>query len=247
MNNHSNQINNWSLLGFFMSFLKRNKAVIVSIFVLPLLFILILALNYKSILSQANGIMTILILWLIQSSSFALQSFLAILLDFKQSIIFRRIGLTRIKKINFLIMASLFNLILMVISDLFIFLVAIILLLAFHKTAIINSIFIWQFVLVILITLAFLVLFTSIALVMAVFIKTRTGHTISSLIVTFLITIPLFILIFFLNSITNSENGLFVQVGLTNLLLIFFGIFIGISLISVLLYYISWKYLKWYD
>jgi|GEM_PF-963964 len=45
-----------------MSFLKRNKAVIVSMFVLPLLFILILALNYKSILSQANGIMTILIL-----------------------------------------------------------------------------------------------------------------------------------------------------------------------------------------
>lgn len=242
MNNQATQINSWSLLAFFMTFLKRNKAVIVSVFILPLVFIAILGANYKNIIvGQTNGFLTILILWLIQSSSFALQGFLAILLDLKQSIIFRRIGLTRIKKINFLIMASLFNMILMVISDIFILLVSVILLAAFHQTAFLNSIFAWQFALVVIITLVCLVLFTSIALVMAVFIKTRTGHTISSLIVTFLIMIPLFILIFFLREITNHN----ISIAIT--LAIFFGIFVGLILISVLLYYIARKYLKWYE
>lgn len=249
MNNKPSTINSWSILSLFLSYLKRNKAVVVSMFLLPTIFIIALGFNYKTILVSTNnsGMLIILILWLIQSSSFAMQSFLAILLDFKQSIIYRRIGLTRIKKINFLIVSTIFNLILMLISNLFIFLVVIILLAAFKFNEVLSSIFNWQLALIVLISLAALVLFSSIALIMSVFIKTRTGHAISSTIVTFLITLPLFTLIFFLNSILNVDNGLLGKVGLTNLLLIFFGSFVGINLISVLLYYLSWKYFRWYE
>ncbi|MDQ7982755.1 MAG: hypothetical protein REH79_00860 [Spiroplasma sp.] len=249
MNNKTKTIDNWSVLTIFTSYLKHNKAIIVSMFLLPIIFIAVIGANYKVILpsTNSNGALVILLLWLVQSSSFALQTFLSILLDFKQSIIYRRIGLTRIKKINFLIIASIFNLMLMLISNLFIFLVVIILLFVFKLTTIINSIFNWQFILIIVLMVTCLILFTAVAVIMAVFIKTRTGQTIASLIVTFLITIPLFTLVFFLNTIVNSDKGLIGQIGLTNLLIIFFGSFVAINLISTLLYYISWRYFKWYE
>lgn len=242
------KVNNWGILSLFNSYLKHNKSIIFSMILVPIIFIAAAAANYTVIFQgNVSGALILMILWLVQSASFAIQTFVAMILDFKQTIIYRRIGLTRIKKINFLIMATIFNLILMLLSNLFIFSVIVILAIAFQEYNFLNSIFQWQFALMILFTLACLILLTGVALLMAVFIKSRTGQTIAGLIVNFLIVIPLYILIFFLHSFASDTNAIIDKIGLFAFLGTFFAIFIFINLISVLLYYISWKYFKWYE
>ncbi|MBE4703908.1 hypothetical protein [Spiroplasma platyhelix] len=249
MTNKTLTINNWGILNLFTSYLKHNKAIIFSMFLLPLIFIVAVSVNYNTIMGNENvsPALIIMLLWLVQSTSFAVQTFLTILLDFKQSIIYRRIGLTRIKKVNFLIMSSIFNLILMTISNFFIFLVIIILAIAFKENNLLNAIFQWQMLLSILFTLACSVLLTSVALLMSSLIKTRTGQTISALIVNFLIILPLFVLIFFVHSLSNSTSQLIDSIGLGGVIGIFVGAFVLINLISVLLYYLSWKLFRWYE
>lgn len=247
MTNKSLTINNWGILNLFTSYLKHNKAIIVSMFLLPIIFVVVVSVNYSTIMGNGtvNPALVITILWLVQSASFAIQTFLTILLDFKQSIIYRRIGLTRIKKINFLIMSSIFNLILMIASNFFIFLIILILAIAFKENTLLNGIFQWQMLLAVFFTLACLVLLTSIALLMSALIKTRTGQTISALIVNFLIIIPLFTLIFFLNSFNSGQ--LVDQIGVGGVVGIFAGAFIAINLISALIYYLAWKFFRWYE
>lgn len=247
MTKKMSKINNWGILNLFVSYLKHNRAIIVSMFVLPAIFIIAVAINYKAVLGNntVNPALIIMLIWIVQSASFAVQTFLTILLDFKQSIIYRRIGLTRITKIKFLIISSIFNLILMLISNIFILVVILILALAFKQNTLLQGIFNWKMVLVILFTLACLILLTSVAILMSVIIKTRTGQTISSLIVNFLIIIPLFILIFFLNALSSSANQIINNIGTFGLVAIFTGTFILLNLISVLLYYISWKFFSW--
>lgn len=249
MTSKSVKINNWGILNLFTSYLKHNKAILFSIFLLPVIFIIVVSVNYKTI--SGNGAVSpaliLMLLWLVQSASFAIQTFLTILLDFKQSIIYRRIGLTRIKKVNFLIMASIFNLILMFISNFFIFLVATILAIAFKEDTLLNGLFQWDMLIAIVFTLACTVLLTSIALLMAAIIKTRTGQTISALIVNFLIIMPLFILIFFVNSFAVSSDQVIDNIGIGGLIGIFIGVFVGVNLISVLIYYLTWKFFKWYE
>lgn len=243
------KINNWGILNLFTSYLKRNRAIIVSMFLLPLIFIVVVSLNHKAVIGagKISPAWTLMLLWLVQSTSFAIQTFLTILLDFKQTIIYRRIGLTRIKKIKFLIMSSLFNFVLMIISNFFIFLVIIIILIAFKQNTLLNGIFHWELLVAILFTLTCLVLLTSIALLMSIIIKSRTGQTIASLIVNFLIIIPLFILIFFLNTFIGSSNQIVDSIGVGGIVGIFCGAFALINLISGLLYYLSWKLFKWYE
>lgn len=242
-------INNWGILSLFTSYLKHNKAIIVSMFLLPIIFIVAVSVNYKTIMGNGsvNPALIIMLLWLVQSASFATQTFLSILLDFKQTIIYRRIGLTRIKKINFLIMSSIFNLVLMILSNFFIFIVILILAIAFKQNDLLNAIFQWQMLLSLLFTLACLVFLTSISLLMAALIKTRTGQTISALIVNFLIIIPLFVLIFFLNSLSEGTNQIIDNIGVGGIIGIFAGVFVLINLISAILYYLSWKLFKWYE
>ncbi|MGL5268556.1 MAG: hypothetical protein ACRC8P_02175 [Spiroplasma sp.] len=246
MKNKTTKINNWGILNLFTSYLKHNRAIIISMFILPLIFIITIGINYKAVM-DANPGLIIMLLWIIQSASFAIQTFLTILLDFKQSIIYRRIGLTRIKKINFLIMSSIFNLILMFISNFFSLLIILILAIAFKENTLLKGIFHWQMLLIILFTIACLILLTSVTLLMSVLIKTRTGQTISSLIVNFLIIIPLFVLIFLLNFLSNSSNQLIANIGVGGIIAIFISTFSFINLISVLLYYLSWKFFKWYE
>lgn len=248
MTNIAKKINNWAILNLFNNYLKHNKAILLSMFLVPMIFIAVSVANYKTIMQgNVNGGLILMMLWLVQSASFAIQTFVAILLDFKQTIIYRRIGLTRIKKIHFLIISSIFNLILLFLSNLFIFCVIIILAISFKENALLTSIFQWQFALIVLFTIACSVFLTSIACLMAVFIKSRTGQTIAGLIVNFLIIIPLFVLIFFLHNFTNNINTIINQFGLGGFLGIFFAVFVGVNLISILLYYISWKFFRWYE
>lgn len=247
MTKKMNKINNWGILNLYISYLKHNRAIIFSIFVLPAIFIIAVAINYKAVLGNntVSPALIIMLIWIIQSASFAVQTFLTILLDFKQSIIYRRIGLTQIKKIKFLIISSIFNLILMLISNIFILVVILILALAFKQNTLLQGIFNWKMLLVILFTIACLILLTSVAILMSVIIKTRTGQTISSLIVNFLIIIPLFILIFFLNALSSSTNQVINNIGTFGIVAIFTIIFILLNLISALLYYLSWKFFSW--
>lgn len=248
MTNKTFTINNWGILNLFTSYLKHNKAIIVSMFLLPIIFIVTVSVSYTTIMGSGNvsPALVIMLLWIVQSASFAIQTFLTILLDFKQSIIYRRIGLTRIKKVNFLIMSSIFNLVLMIISNFFVFLIILILAIAFKENTLLNGIFQWQMALSVLFTLACLVLLTGIALLMSTLIKTRTGQTISALIVNFLIIIPLFVLIFFLHNI-SSTNQLIDSIGVGSFIGIFIGAFLLINLISAVIYYLAWKFFKWYE
>lgn len=248
MTNKATRINNWGILNLFASYLKHNKAILFSMFFLPLIFIIAVSANYQLVMGDnVSPAVVLMLLWLVQSASFAMQTFLTILLDFKQSIIYRRIGLTRIKKINFLIMASVFNIILMTISNFFIFVVTLILAIAFKQNALLNGIFQWETLLLVLFTFICLVFLTSIAVLMAALIKSRTGQTISALVVNFLIIIPLLILIFFLHSISSNTSQLVDQLGVGGIIGIFIGVFLLISLISSLLYYLAWKFFKWYE
>lgn len=249
MTNKTVSINNWGILNLFTSYLKHNKAILFSMFFVPLIFIIAVSVNYQLVMGngQVSPAVVLMLLWLVQSASFAMQTFLTILLDFKQSIIYRRIGLTRIKKSNFLIMASIFNIILMTISNFFIFVVTLILAIAFKQNALLNGIFQWETLLLALFTFICLVFLTSIAVLMAAIIKSRTGQTISALIVNFLIIVPLLILIFFLHSISNNTSQLVDQLGVGGVAGIFIGVFLLISLISCLLYYLAWKFFRWYE
>lgn len=252
MKNKVNKINNWGILNLFISYLKHNRAIIISIFVLPLIFVIAIIINYKTVVGEENVNpnlinLIIMLLWIVQSASFAIQTFLTILLDFKQSIIYRRIGLTRIKKINFLIMASIFNLILMSISNCFIFLIIIILAISFKEENLLQAIFQWQLFLSILFTFSCLIFLTSVSILMSVLIKSRTGQTIASIIVNFLIIIPLFILIFFLNIFTKDTSSLFNNLGTGSTIAIFCSSLFFINLISFFIYFLSWKFFKWYE
>lgn len=248
MTNKTASINNWGILNLFTSYLKHNKAIIFSMFFIPLIFIIAVSVNYQLVMGKnVSPAVILMLLWLVQSASFAMQTFLTILLDFKQSIIYRRIGLTRIKKINFLIMASIFNIILMTISNFFIFVVTLILAIAFKQNALLNGIFQWETLLLVLFTFICLVFLTSITVLMAAIIKSRTGQTISALVVNFLIIIPLLILIFFLHSISSNTSQLVDQLGVGGIAGIFIGVFLLISLISGILYYLAWKFFKWYE
>lgn len=249
MTNKTVSINNWGILNLFTSYLKHNKAILFSMFFVPLIFIIAISVNYQLVMGngQVSPAVVLMLLWLVQSASFAMQTFLTIMLDFKQSIIYRRIGLTRIKKINFLIMASIFNIILMTISNFFIFVVTLILAIAFKQNALLNGIFQWETLLLVLFTFICLIFLTSIAVLMAAIIKSRTGQTISALVVNFLVIVPLLILIFFLHSISSNTSQLVDQLGVGGVAGIFIGVFLLISLISALLYYLAWKFFKWYE
>lgn len=245
----TNKINNWAVINLLTSYLKRNRVIIVSIFLLPLIFILSLSLNYQNTFASKgmDGSLMLMLLWLVQSASFAIQTFLTILLDFKQTVIYRRIGLTRIKRLDFLVTISIFNLILMLISDLFIFIVVLIIGFAFHFTTFISTIFSWHIVLIILFTLACSFLLTSVAILMSTIIKTRTGQTISGIIVNLLIIVPLFLLIFFLNALNATSANLIALIGVGGIVGIFVGAFAVIISITAGLYFLSWKNLKWYE
>ncbi|WP_339042842.1 hypothetical protein [Spiroplasma endosymbiont of Apeira syringaria] len=125
-NTLKNKNNDWSLLNLFWSYLKRNRSIIIfSVFVSPLIFIGASIGGNNQILSSPAGKnigrFILMIIWLTQTASFSIQTFLAILLDLKQSVVYRRIGLTRISKTKFIIITSIFNLALVLISDIIIF------------------------------------------------------------------------------------------------------------------------------
>lgn len=175
-----NKNNDWSVLNLFWSYVKRNHWMIIfSIFVSPLIFITASIAGNHQILSSPIGkdigVWILLIIWLIQTASFSIQTFLALLLDLKQSVVYRRIGLTRISKIKFIMITSVFNLILVLISDIIIFIAVIIIGYAIPLLPMISSIFSWQLLLFILFTVVISITITSITLLMSVIIKSRTG------------------------------------------------------------------------
>lgn len=103
-----NKNNDWSLLNLFWSYLKRNRLIIIfSVFVSPLIFIAASIFGNNQILSSPAGKdigrFILMIIWLTQTASFSIQTFLTILLDLKQSVVYRRICLTRISKTKFII------------------------------------------------------------------------------------------------------------------------------------------------
>ncbi len=145
-NTLKNKNNDWSLLNLFWSYLKRNRSIIIfSVFVSPLIFIGASIGGNNQILSSPAGKnigrFILMIIWLTQTASFSIQTFLAILLDLKQSVVYRRIGLTRISKTKFIIITSIFNLALVLISDIIIFIGVIIIGYLVPLSGMISSIF----------------------------------------------------------------------------------------------------------
>ncbi|WP_338979200.1 hypothetical protein [Spiroplasma endosymbiont of Panzeria rudis] len=249
-NTLKNKNNDWSLLNLFWSYLKRNRSIIIfSVFVSPLIFIGASIGGNNQILSSPAGKnigrFILMIIWLTQTASFSIQTFLAILLDLKQSVVYRRIGLTRISKTKFIIITSIFNLALVLISDIIIFIGVIIIGYVVPLSGMISSIFNWQLLIIILFTLFFSITITSIALLMSVIIKSRTGQAIVSLFTSLLIVAPLIILTYFLASLIGE--GLVSSIGAVAVVVILVGIFIALNLISCGIYYLTWKLFKWFD
>ncbi|WP_338957053.1 ATP-binding cassette domain-containing protein [Spiroplasma endosymbiont of Tiphia femorata] len=241
-NTLKNKNNDWSLLNLFWSYLKRNRSIIIfSVFVSPLIFIGASIGGNNQILSSPAGKnigrFILMIIWLTQTASFSIQTFLAILLDLKQSVVYRRIGLTRISKTNFIIITSIFNLALVLISDIIIFIGVIIIGYVVPLSGMISSIFNWQLLIIILFTLFFSITITSIALLMSVIIKSRTGQAIVSLFTSLLIVAPLIILTYFLASLIGE--GLVSSIGVGAVVGILVGIFIALNLISCGIYYLT--------
>jgi len=240
--------NDWAVFNLFFSYLKRNRAIIFAFFLLPLIFIFVVGNNYLTLVTKTNnyvGALLLMIIWLVQAAAFSIQTFLAILLDLKQSIVYRRIGLTRISKAKFILIASLFNLGLLILTDIFIFLLVIILGFSLKLTLLINSIFHWQLIVIILFTLAISVLLTVMCLFMSTIIKSRTGQAIASIIVNFVIIIPLMVLVFFINNLTTwTANAALPTIAIVG---IFLALMLVINAITVLLSYFSLKLFKWFD
>lgn len=249
-NTWKNKNNDWSILNLLTSYLKRNRSIIIfSVFISPLIFIFASVFGNNEVLSSSLGknigSLILMIIWLTQTASFSFQTFLAILLDLKQSVVYRRIGLTRISKTKFIMMISLFNLILVLISDIIIFLAIIIIGYLVPLSPMINAIFSWQLPVIILFTLAISITITSIAILMSVLIKSRTGQAIASLFTSLLILAPLIILTYFLSSFVSE--GIFANIGIGAVIGIFIGIFTLFITISCGIYYLAWKLFKWFD
>ncbi|WP_425381756.1 hypothetical protein [Spiroplasma endosymbiont of Polydrusus pterygomalis] len=245
-----NKNNDWSLLNLFWSYLKRNRSIIIfSVFISPLIFIATSIFGNNQILSSPAGNeigrFILMIIWLTQTASFSIQTFLAILLDLKQSVVYRRIGLTRISKTKFIIITSIFNLALVLISDIIIFIGVIIIGYAVPLLPMINSIFNWQLLIIILFTLVFSITITSVALLMSVIIKSRTGQAIVSLFTSLLIVVPLIISTYFLVKIINQ--GLITSIGIGGIIGILVAIFVILNIISCGIYYLTWKLFKWFE
>lgn len=109
----------------------------------------------------------------------------------------------------------------------------------------INSIFNWQLLIIILFTLVFSITITSVALLMSVIIKSRTGQAIVSLFTSLLIVAPLIILTYFLVSIINQ--GIITSIGIGGIIGILVGIFVILNIISCSIYYLTWKLFKWFE
>lgn len=245
-----NKNNDWAILNLFCSYLKRNQSIIIfAIFVSPLIFIAASVWGNHQVLSSANGKnigrIILMIIWLTQTASFSIQTFLTILLDLKQSVVYRRIGLTRLSKTKFIMITSIFNLGLVLISDIIIFISIVIIGYAVPLLPMISSIFSWQLLIVILFTLVISITITSIALLMSTIIKSRTGQAIASLFTSLLIVAPLIILTYFLSSFVGK--GLILAIGFGGIIGIFIGVFFILNIISCACYYLTWKLFKWFD
>lgn len=243
--------NDWAVINLFISYLKSNRSIIFfSVLISPLIFIAASIWGNHIVLTSPNGKnigrIVLMIIWLTQTASLSIQTFLAILLDLKQSVVYRRIGLTRISKIKFIIMSSLFNLVLILISDIAIFISVIIFGYVVGLSPMLASIFSWQTLIVILYTLVLSITITSISLLMAVLIKSRTGQAIASLFTSLLIIAPLIILTYFLSAIVSSSNYI-ATIGAGGITGIFVGIFIVINIISCGFYFLTWKLFKWFE
>lgn len=242
--------NDWSILNLLWSYLKHNRSIIISIFLLPLIFIVLVFVNYETLMVKSNGnigSVVLMILWLTQTASFTIQTFLVMMLDLKQSIIYRRICLTQVTKIKFILITSVFNLILLLITDIFIFLVVLILSFSLNLTSIISTIFNWQLLLIIIFTIALSIMLTGLAMLMTTIIKSRTGQTIASVITNLLIIFPLMSLVFFIQGLSNSTNYLTQTCSTTTIIGIFSMIILIINFITFCLYYVTWRWFKWFE
>lgn len=249
-NTLKNKNNDWAVINLFISYLKSNRSIMFfSVLISPLIFIAVSIWGNNALLASPSGKnigrIVLMIIWLTQAASLSIQTFLAILLDLKQSVVYRRIGLTRISKARFIIMSSLFNLALVLISDIIIFIGVIIMGYAVPLLPMLSSIFSWQLLIIILFTIVLSITITSVSLFMSVLIKSRTGQAIASLFTSLLIVIPLIILTYFLNDIVSSSFAN--TVGIGGMISIFVSLFIVINALSVGFYLLTWKLFKWFD
>ncbi|WP_308149972.1 hypothetical protein [Spiroplasma sp. AdecLV25b] len=241
-----NKINDWAVINLFISYLKSNRSIILfSVLISPLIFIAASIWGNNLVLASPSGKsigrIVLMIIWLTQTASLSIQTFLAILLDLKQSVVYRRIGLTRISRTKFIIMSSLFNLALILISDIIIFIGVIIVGYAVPLSPMLSSILSWQILIIILFTLVLSITITGVALLMSVLIKSRTGQAIASL----LIVAPLIVLTYFLSGIVSSN--FISMIGIGGVIGIFVGAFLVITVISCVIYFLTWKLFKWFD
>lgn len=245
-----NKNNDWAVINLFISYLKSNRSIILfSVLISPLIFIAASIWGNNMVLASPNGKsigrIVLMIIWLTQTASLSIQTFLSILLDLKQSVVYRRIGLTRISKTKFIIISSLFNLVLILISDIIIFIGVIIVGYVVGLSPMLSSIFSWQTLIVILYTLVLSVTITSISLLMAALIKSRTGQAIAILFTSLFIVVPLIILTYFLGNIASSNY--ITTIGTGGVLGIFVGTFVVINIINCGFYFLTWKLFKWFE
>ncbi|WP_375317208.1 hypothetical protein [Spiroplasma endosymbiont of Virgichneumon dumeticola] len=245
-----NKINDWAVINLFISYLKSNRSIILfSVLISPLIFIAASIWGNNLVLASPSGKsigrIVLMIIWLTQTASLSIQTFLAILLDLKQSVVYRRIGLTRISRTKFIIMSSLFNLALILISDIIIFIGVIIVGYAVPLSPMLSSILSWQILIIILFTLVLSITITGVALLMSVLIKSRTGQAIASLFTSLLIVAPLIVLTYFLSGIVSSN--FISMIGIGGVIGIFVGAFLVITVISCVIYFLTWKLFKWFD